>query len=116
MRVLITGITGFVGSHLAEDLLNKDGVEVYGLTRWRSRMENIRHLLDKLRLVEADLKDLTSVVRALEQIRPDAVFHLAAQSFVPTSWHAPAETLPGPLTTQDPVEGGQGDKATRRLM
>lgn len=93
MRVLITGITGFVGSHLAEYLLKQDGLDVYGLIRWRSPMENIRHLLSRLRLVEAELKDPTSVVRALDQIRPDAICHLAAQSFVPTSWHAPAETF-----------------------
>ncbi len=92
MRVLITGITGFAGSHLAE-LLLAGGAEVHGTRRWRSRMENIAHLEDRLTLWECDLRDASSVKRALAEIRPDWIFHLAAQSFVPTSWHAPAETL-----------------------
>ena len=61
MRALITGITGFAGSHLAEHLLAEHPeVEVFGSYRWRSRMENIDHLLDRLRLVETDLRDATS--------------------------------------------------------
>jgi GDP-4-dehydro-6-deoxy-D-mannose reductase len=94
MRALITGITGFAGSHLAEYLLAEHpDVEVFGLYRWRSRMENIEHLGARVRLVETDLRDYTSVHRALEESRPDYVFHLAAQSFVPASWTAPNETL-----------------------
>ncbi|MCP2520693.1 GDP-mannose 4,6-dehydratase [Candidatus Aminicenantes bacterium AC-335-A11] len=94
MRVLITGITGFAGSHLAEYILNnKPGVEVYGIVRWRSRFENIQHIIDKINLVEADLKDAYSVKKALAKIKPDWIFHLAAQSFVPSSWRLPAETM-----------------------
>ncbi len=93
MRVLITGITGFAGSHLAELLLAEEGVEVFGTVRWRSRLENVAHLLDRVRLVECDLRDRTSVDEALAAIRPDRIFHLAAQSFVPTSWNAPQETM-----------------------
>jgi GDP-4-dehydro-6-deoxy-D-mannose reductase len=93
MRVLITGITGFVGSHLAEYLIGRSGMEVCGFFRWRSRMDNVRHLLPQVRLVETDLKDMTSVLRGLQEIRPDAIFHLAAQSFVPASFHSPAETF-----------------------
>jgi len=94
MRALITGITGFAGSHLAEYLLAEHpDVEVSGILRWRSRMDNIAHIEGKVRLLECDLRDATSVYRMLEQSRPDVVFHLAAQSFVPTSWSAPAETL-----------------------
>jgi GDP-4-dehydro-6-deoxy-D-mannose reductase len=94
MRALITGITGFAGSHLAEYLLAEHpDVEVYGTHRWRSRMDNILHLEGKVKLVETDLRDLTSVTHALEVSRPDYVFHLAAQSFVPTSWTAPGDTL-----------------------
>jgi len=94
MRVLITGITGFAGSHLADYILAEHpGVEVYGLVRWRSRTENIEGLRGRIVLKEADLKDIVSLRTALDQIRPDRVFHLAAQSFVPASWKLPAETF-----------------------
>ncbi|MCP3959653.1 MAG: GDP-mannose 4,6-dehydratase [bacterium] len=94
MKALITGITGFAGSHLAEYLLaQQPEVEIVGIRRWRSPMENITHIVDRLKLVETDLKDYNSVYRMLEQVQPDYIFHLAAQSFVPTSWNAPASTL-----------------------
>jgi GDP-4-dehydro-6-deoxy-D-mannose reductase len=92
VRVLITGITGFVGSHLAEFALAQ-GAEVWGSSRWRSKTENIEHLRDRLHLVECDLRDLSSVQHLVEQAAPDYIVHLAAQSFVASSWHAPAETL-----------------------
>jgi len=79
MKALITGITGFVGSHLAEYLLSK-GYNVYGTKRWRSRMENIEHILDKIKLIEADLNDAHSIENAIKQIKPDYIFHLAGQS------------------------------------
>ncbi|MGB9911252.1 MAG: GDP-mannose 4,6-dehydratase [Microgenomates group bacterium] len=88
----ITGITGFAGSHLA-DLLLKKGWEVYGLCRWRSRTENIEHIKNKIHLIEGDLLDLNSLQKSLIDARPDFVFHLAAQSFVPASWTSPAATL-----------------------
>ena len=91
MKCLITGITGFVGSHLAEFLLAKDGVEVFGIERWRSKTENIEHLKDKITLHECDMRDASSVRKVIEEVRPDRIFHLAAQSFVPVSWQAPAE-------------------------
>lgn len=92
MRVLITGISGFVGSHMAEYCLAK-GVEVFGTIRWRSRTENIDHIKKKIKLMDCDIRDASSVTKAVEESKPDYIFHLAAQSFVPTSWHAPAETL-----------------------
>jgi len=92
IRVLITGITGFVGSHLAEYALGK-GAEVYGSIRWRSKTENIEHLRAQIRLIESDLRDLSSVQGLLEASNPDYVVHLAAQSFVAASWQTPAETL-----------------------
>jgi GDP-4-dehydro-6-deoxy-D-mannose reductase len=94
-RALITGITGFAGSHLAEYLLaEQPDVEVFGIYRWRSRMDNLeREVRQKVTLVECDLRDYTSVHAALSQSRPDYVFHLAAQSFVPSSWKAPNETM-----------------------
>jgi len=93
LRILITGITGFVGSHLAEYALAKEGVEVYGTVRWRSRMDNVEHIQDRIHLLDCELRDNVAVRKTLEEVRPDYIFHLAAQSFVPTSWKAPAETL-----------------------
>jgi len=88
MRVLITGITGMAGSHLAEYCLERGDVEVVGTIRWRSPRENIAAVADRVRLVDADLRDQAGVRRLLEQVQPDAIFHLAAQSFVPASWSA----------------------------
>jgi GDP-4-dehydro-6-deoxy-D-mannose reductase len=94
MKALITGITGFAGSHLAEYLLNEHpDVEVFGTYRWRSRMDNVEHFRSRVKLLEADLRDYTSMHAALDKSRPDVIFHLAAQSFVPSSWTAPNETL-----------------------
>ena len=112
MKVLITGITGFAGSHLADYLLAQHPeAEIFGIRRWRSPMENIAHnSSDRLVLVETDLKDYNSVYRMLERVKPDYIFHLAAQSFVPTSWNAPASTLEinviGPCTVlgRDPSD------------
>lgn len=94
MKVLITGITGFAGSHLADYLLaNEPTAEVAGLYRWRSRTENVEHLAGRVALVECDVRDATATREAVESFRPDFIFHLAAQSFVPSSWRAPQETL-----------------------
>jgi GDP-4-dehydro-6-deoxy-D-mannose reductase len=94
MKVLITGITGFAGSHLAEYILeHQPGVEVYGIRRWRSRIENVEHLLDKIQIMECNIVDASSVKALIAEVRPDKIFHLAAQSFVPSSWNAPAESL-----------------------
>lgn len=100
MRVLITGVTGFVGSHLADYLVARGDVEVFGTHRWRSRMDNVEHLRSRVTLVECDLRDAGGVRRMLHAIRPDRIFHLAAQSYVPTSWASPVETLACNLTCQ----------------
>ena len=92
MRVLVTGITGFVGSHFADYALAR-GVDVVGSYRWRSNTENIAHIRGRLELVECDLRDMSSAQHLIEAVRPDWVIHLAAQSFVGTSWQAPAETF-----------------------
>ncbi|MCL6452138.1 MAG: GDP-mannose 4,6-dehydratase [Alicyclobacillus sp.] len=92
MKALITGITGFAGSHLAEFLL-RQGIAVYGTRRIRSPLENIEHLLDQVQLVECELRDPYSVRRLIRTVQPDWIFHLAAQSFVPTSWNSPMDTL-----------------------
>lgn len=92
MKVLITGITGFAGSHLAEFLLSKK-YEVHGIERWRSKTENIDGFKDRIVLHECDIKDYHSVKKVIESVLPEKIFHLAAQSFVPTSWNAPSETI-----------------------
>lgn len=93
MRVLITGVTGFAGSHLADFVLGQPGTTVFGTFRPRSRLDNVLHLLPFVRLVECDLRDPFAVQTTVREVSPDRVFHLAAQSFVPTSWTAPEETL-----------------------
>jgi GDP-4-dehydro-6-deoxy-D-mannose reductase len=93
MRALLTGITGFTGSHMAEYLL-KNGHEVVGTVRGRTRQtEFIDQIKSKLTLLECDLTDPNSVSQTIEEANPDVIFHLAAQSFVPTSWRAPHETM-----------------------
>jgi GDP-4-dehydro-6-deoxy-D-mannose reductase len=100
-KALITGVTGFAGSHLAEYLLrDHPNVELFGTYRWRSRTENIDHLGGRIRLVEADIRDASSMLALLDEVRPDTIFHLAAQSFVPASWTAPNETLTTNITGQ----------------
>jgi GDP-4-dehydro-6-deoxy-D-mannose reductase len=119
LRILITGVTGFAGSHLAEYALTQDGVEVYGACRWRSRLDNLSDLARQGRLnlrgvdaivssreelgqivdsqavnlLQGDMADPYQMKTLIEVVRPERIFHLAAQSFVPTSWSAPAETF-----------------------
>lgn len=94
MRVLITGITGMVGSHLADYILeNHPEVEVHGMLRWRSPRDNIRHIMDKVALHAGDLHDLNSLIAIMKDVRPERIFHLAAQSYVMDSFKQPAETL-----------------------
>ncbi len=89
-KILITGITGFVGSHMADYLLARGNVDVYGLKRWNlSRMRNIHHILDKINLLDCDITDPISARRIIKEIKPDKVFHFAAESFVSPSWHHP---------------------------
>ncbi len=119
-RILITGITGMAGSHLAEYILaNHPDVKLYGMCRWRSRMENLADLAvsgllnirplegrvttpemlaacsepGKLNLVYGELADAGAMRSVIATARPDKIFHLAAQSFVPASWSAPVETF-----------------------
>src|SRR5512147_2075726 len=92
-RALITGITGQDGSYLAEFLLDK-GYEVVGMVRRTSHhsYERIDHLLDRIEIVAADLLDQHSLTVVLQETRPDEVYNLAAQSYVPTSWSQPVLT------------------------
>lgn len=93
-NILITGINGFVGSHLAEFLLKKNTHRLHGTRRhFRSNIENISHILDAIVLHECDLKDLGSIHRVVSEVKPEIIFHLAAQSFVGDSYKSPGETL-----------------------
>lgn len=89
---LITGITGFVGSWMAELLLEK-GQIVYGAKRWRSPMDNVAHIQDKIKFIDWDLTDAHSVSKAIEDIQPDVIYHLAAMSYVPFSFIGPTSTI-----------------------
>ena len=96
MKVLITGITGFVGSHMADYLLkNVPDVKIFGMRRWRSRFENVSHLyqLDNVTFLEGDLSDRSSISKILYEVRPDVVYHFAAQSFPESSFKTPTYTL-----------------------
>lgn len=98
-RALITGLSGMVGSHLADHLLAHTDWELHGLLRWNEDLGNVEHLLeridrkDRLGLVYGDLNDHPSLGRAIDLVRPDYVFHLAAQSYPQQSFVAPIETL-----------------------
>jgi len=96
---LITGITGMVGSHLADYLLDNTDWDVYGMCRWRSPLDNIEHLIprinekDRVFLQYADLGDTVSIKRVVENSEPDYIFHLAAQSYPKTSFSSPIDTF-----------------------
>jgi len=98
-RALITGVTGMVGSHLVDYLLDHTDWEVYGFCRWNDSMENLEHLTqrinskDRIRLIYGDINDYASVIQAITNSAPNYVFHLAAQSYPQTSFVAPLETL-----------------------
>lgn len=97
-RALITGVTGMVGSHLADFLLDNTDWDVKGMARWRSPLDNIAHHLDRINrkdrfeLVHGDLRDSLSMAHVVRETKPDYVFHLAAQSFPKVSFEAPLET------------------------
>ena len=96
---LITGITGMVGSHLADYLLENTDWDIYGLARWNDDLDNLNHLLpqinkkERLELVYGDLNDLASLMCTIQRTEPSYVFHLAAQSYPQTSFEAPLDTL-----------------------
>ena len=96
---LITGITGMVGSHLCDFLLENTDWDVYGVCRWRSPLDNVEHLLERVNNKDrvffeyADLNDQVSLITVIQKIKPDYVFHLAAQSYPLTSFTAPIDTL-----------------------
>ncbi len=95
----ITGITGMVGSHLADYLLKETDWDIVGLIRWRSPLDNIRTLVNqinenkRIKLVYGDIRDSTSIDKAIKDSKPDFLFHLAAQSYPLTSFESPLDTL-----------------------
>ncbi|HWG06567.1 MAG TPA: GDP-mannose 4,6-dehydratase, partial [Beijerinckiaceae bacterium] len=98
-KALITGITGMVGSHLAEFLMEKTDWDVYGMCRWRSPLDNLETLIprinrkDRVHLLYGDLRDTLAIQDVVRKAQPDYVFHLAAQSFPRTSFEAPLDTF-----------------------
>ena len=98
-RCLITGITGMVGSHLADFLLENTDWKIYGFCRWNDDFTNIRHLFkeinnsNRVHLIYGDLNDQVSLFKCMSSSKPDYIFHLAAQSYPQTSFLAPIETL-----------------------
>ena len=99
MKALITGVTGMVGSHMCDFLLENTDWKIYGVCRWRSPLDNVEHLLDRVNAKDrlffeyADLNDQVSLINVIHNVRPDYVFHLAAQSYPLTSFTAPIDTL-----------------------
>lgn len=99
IKALITGVTGMVGSHMADFLLENTDWEIFGVCRWRSPLDNVSHLLDRankknrIYFEYADINDEMSLLKAVHKIKPDYVFHLAAQSYPQTSFSAPIDTL-----------------------
>jgi len=98
-KVLITGITGMVGSHLADFLLSHTDYLIYGLCRWRSPLSNISHLIPlinqgrRVKLLYGDLRDFSSIIDVIKKSDPDLIFHLAAQSYPKTSFDSPLDTF-----------------------
>jgi len=100
MRILITGITGMAGSHLAEYLQSIHRYEIFGTCRWRSNKDNIRKIEQSVHLHECELKDPHAVTRLIQDIRPDRIYHFAAQSSVSSSWNSPQDTIINNITSQ----------------
>lgn len=98
-KVFITGVTGMVGSHLVDYLLNNTDDEIYGLLRWRSPLDNLRHLSSiiespnpRVKLLYGDIRDGLGIREILRTSKPDYIYHLAAQSFPMTSFDSPSDT------------------------
>lgn len=98
-KAFITGITGMVGSHLADFIIKNTNWEIVGMCRWRSPLENISHLIDRINnkdridIVYGDLRDFISIYETINKSKPDYVFHLAAQSYPKTSFDSPLDTF-----------------------
>ena len=93
MRVLVTGIDGFVGSHLAEFLLATPGVEIHGTVLDPTQISNIEHIKHSLSLHPANILDHQHIVSLVRNVKPDRIIHLAGQAFVPTAFSDPTSTF-----------------------
>lgn len=92
-KILITGVTGFVGSHMADYVLRK-GVKLYGLKRWNlSQLRNVRHILSDIEFFDCDLTDPVGIYNVIENIRPTKIFHFAAESGLGPSWSHPSHYM-----------------------
>ena len=89
-KILITGITGFVGSHMADYILNNTDCKIYGLKTPNSQLRNIHHIKEEITLLNGDLIDQSSLVNVLRKINPDEIYHFGAMSWVTPSWDMPA--------------------------
>ena len=114
-KVLITGITGMVGSHLADYIYKHTDWNITGLIRWRSPLDNLQNILsnsdceERLNLVYGDLRDGMSLRTALHDSEFDYAFHLAAQSYPQTSFDSPIDTLD--TNVQGTVRGAHQDRS-----
>src|SRR5438552_15051615 len=94
MRVLVTGITGFAGSHLADyALAHHPGVEVHGTRRWRSKEDAADHLVGRVMFHECDMTEEHNVYQVVEKVKKVRVIQLAARSYIPTDWDASDEAF-----------------------
>ncbi|MCK9614337.1 MAG: GDP-mannose 4,6-dehydratase [Candidatus Omnitrophica bacterium] len=100
MKVLITGITGFAGSHLAEYLLSKININIYGTTFLDLEIKNINHIKENINLYETDIKDYKNIESIIAEVMPDRIFHLAGRTSVGDSFSSPQETLVTNITGQ----------------
>lgn len=93
MKILITGIGGFAGSHLADYITSNVNASVYGILRDTEKNDNIKHLTDKLELFHCEIGEFQPVFRVIKEVKPDIIFHVAGQAFVPSSFEFAAETF-----------------------
>ena len=89
-KILITGVTGFVGSHMLDFLVKNTNSQIFGLKRMNSQLRNIHHAIDKIELLDGDLNDQASMLKIIETIKPDKVYHFGALSWVSPSWSMPS--------------------------
>lgn len=121
-KVLITGITGMVGSHLLDYLLENTDWEIYGMLRWRSPLDNIKQHIDlinrntRIKLLYGDLRDTMSIDYVVKTSKPDYVFHLAAQSYPRTSFDSPLDTLDTNIQGTERLLGALRTHASKAII